>query len=219
MDPASQEVLAQATARLAHEIKNSLAGIVAALDVLRDRLSPAAKVNDVLDRVDIEVKRIEGSVKELGTYAAPREAVLTRTRLRDVIEHSLENTPLSATTKVHRHYHEEMPPIAVDPKLLGQALHRILLNAEEAMPDGGTLTVSTAWDQERAVISIRDTGAGVPAAEIDRIFEPFFSRKMRGLGLGLAISRTLVDAHGGSLSVVSPDEGGTEFVIVLPHQA
>ena len=96
MHPSSREVLGAATARLAHEIKNSLAGIIGGLEVLRDRLSPTVEVDEVLDRVDAEVKRIEGSVKELTTYATPTAAVLTRTRLRDVIERSLENAPLSA---------------------------------------------------------------------------------------------------------------------------
>jgi signal transduction histidine kinase len=219
MHPASREVLGQATARLAHEIKNSLTGIAGALEVLHDRLGPSREMDDVLERVSAEVKRIEDSVKELSTFAAPMSPVLMRTDLKDVIEKTLESAPLSTTTKIARRYHEAMPPIAVDRRLLGQALHRILLNAEEAMPDGGTLTVSTMWDHDRALISIRDTGKGVPVEELERIFEPFFSRKMRGLGLGLAISRTLVDAHGGSLSAVSPAEGGTEFVIVLPRQS
>ncbi len=219
MDTTSRQVLGKATARLAHEIKNSLTGIVGALEVLQDRLSPTTEIDDIMVRVGAEVQRIEGSVKELSAFAEPKAPVLKRTNLHDVIDQSLEKAPLSASTRVARQYQDGMPPIAVDEKLLGQALHRILLNAEEAMPDGGTLTVSTTWDQDRALISIRDTGSGVPAEELERIFEPFFTRKMRGLGLGLAISRTLVDAHSGSLSVVSPAEGGTEFVIVLPHSS
>lgn len=219
MDTGSREVLGKATARLAHEIKNSLTGIVGALEVLKDHLSPTTAIDDIMARVGTEVQRIEGSVKELSAFAEPKAPVLKRTNLHEVIDRSLEKTPLSASTSVTRQYQDGMPPIAVDEKLLGQALHRILLNAEEAMPDGGTLTVSTTWDPDRALISIRDTGTGVPAEELERIFEPFFTHKMRGLGLGLAITRTLVDAHGGSLSVVSPAEGGTEFVIVLPHQS
>ena len=219
MDTSSREVLGRATARLAHEIKNSLTGIVGALEVLQDRLSPTTEIDDIMARVGHEVQRIEGSVEELSTFAEPKAAVLKRTNLHEVIEQSLEKASLSTSTKVARQYQDGMPPIAVDEKLLGQALHRILANAEEAMPDGGTLTVSTTWDQDRALISIRDTGSGVPAEELERIFEPFFTRKMRGLGLGLAITRTLVDAHGGSLSAVSPAEGGTEFVIVLPRQS
>ena len=219
MDTASREVLGRATARLAHEIKNSLTGIVGALEVLKDHLSPTPAIDDIMARVGTEVQRIEGSVKELSAFAEPKAPVLKKTNLHDVIDQSLEKTPLSVSTRVTRQYQDGMPPIAVDERLLGQALRRILLNAEEAMPDGGTLTVSTTWDPDRALISIRDTGSGVPAEELERIFEPFFTHKMRGLGLGLAITRTLVDAHGGSLSVVSPAEGGTEFVIVLPRQS
>lgn len=217
MNPSSSEVLGKAGARLAHEIKNSLTGIAGALQVLQDRLDPSPEVDEILQRVDAEVRRIEGSVKELSDFAEPKSPVLQKKNLSEVIEQSLMKAPLSARTKIQRQYETAMPMVRVDEKLLGQALHRILLNAEEAMPDGGTLTVSTTWAGDRAMISIRDTGRGVPAEELERIFEPFFTSKMRGLGLGLAISRTLVDAHGGHLSVVSPAEGGTEFVIVLPH--
>ncbi len=217
MDPSSRDVLEKAGARLAHEIKNSLTGIAGALHVLQDRLTPSADIDEIFQRVNVEVRRIEGSVKELSEYSEPKSPVLKRRHLRDVIERCLENAPLSASTRILRHYQDGMPPIPVDERLLGQALHRILINAEEAMPDGGTLSVSTTSAEDRTMISIRDTGRGVPAEELERIFEPFFTSKMRGLGLGLAITRTLVHAHGGQLSVVSPAEGGTEFVIVLPH--
>lgn len=212
-------MLGKAGARLAHEIKNSLAGIVGALQVLQDHLSHSPEVDEILQRVDAEVRRIEGSVKELSDFAEPKSPVLQQKDLRALIEQSLSKAPLSASTKVQRQYEETMPLILVDEKLLGQALHRIFLNAEEAMPDGGVLTVSTTCAEDRVMISIRDTGRGVPAEELERIFEPFSTSKMRGLGLGLAITRTLVDAHGGQLSVVSPAEGGAEFVIALPHTA
>lgn len=215
MNPASREVLGKAGARLAHEIKNSLTGIAGALQVLQDRLHPSGEVEEIFRRVDVEVHRIEGAVKDLFEFSEPRSPVLKRKDLRDVIEQTLAHAPLSESMHITRQY-AEMPPVPVDEKLLGQALQRILINAEEAMPNGGTLTISTTSAEDRVMISIRDTGRGVPAEELERIFEPFFTSKIRGLGLGLAISRTLVAAHGGHLSVVSPAEGGTELVIVLP---
>lgn len=217
MDSSSREVLEKATARLAHEIKNSITGIAGAVEVLRDRLTPSAHIDEVLERVDGEVERIQTSVKELSEFSQAKLPIMTQRHLHEVIEQSLAKAPLSTTTQVMRRYQDGMPPIPVDEKLLGEALRRIVHNAGEAMPDGGTLTVSTAWDRDRVLISIRDTGRGVPAEELDQIFEPFVTSKTRGLGLGLAISRTAVDAHGGSLSVVSPADGGTEFVIVLPN--
>lgn len=216
MDSSARDVLEKATARLAHEIKNSITGIAGALDVLHDRLTPSPEIDEVLERVDVEVDRIQTSVKELSEFSQARSPVMTRRQLHDVIERSLATAALSASTRITRRYQDGMPPILVDEKLLGEALRRIVRNAGEAMPEGGTLTVSTTWDRDRVLISIRDTGRGVPAGELDQIFEPFVTSKMRGLGLGLAISRTAVAAHGGSLAVVSPADGGTEFVIVLP---
>jgi signal transduction histidine kinase len=218
MNTSSQEVLGRAGARLAHELKNSLTGIVGALQVLQDRLRPSPDVEEILQRVDAEVRRIEESVKELSDFAEPKAPVLKPIDVQKVVEKVLAEAPLKPSTQIVRHYQEDMPQVRVDEKLIGQALHRVVLNAVEAMPEGGTVTVSTTWAEDRVTISIRDTGHGVPAQELSRIFDPFVTSKTRGLGLGLAISRALVDVHGGHLSVVSPVEGGTEFIIVLPHE-
>ena len=116
MDTSSREVLGKATARLAHEIKNSLTGIVGALEVLKDHLSPTPAIDDIMARVGAEVQRIEGSVKELSAFAEPKAPVLKKTNLHDVIDQSLEKTPLSVSTRVARQYQDGMPPIAVDEK-------------------------------------------------------------------------------------------------------
>lgn len=212
------EVLEKAAGRLSHEIKNSLTGISGALQVLRDRLSPDVDYGGILERIDAELRRIEVSVEELARFSSPKRPVLVRRNLHDVIERALSRAPLGASTRIHRRYQDGLPPVAVDERLLGQAIERLIVNAQEAMPSGGVLTISTQWDEHRVLVSIHDTGDGIPDGTLESIFEPFFTSKMRGLGLGLAISRTLVQAHGGSLSVASPQGNGTEFVIALPRQ-
>ena len=134
-----------------------------------------------------------------------------------MIERALTRTALGASTRVSRRYQKGLPSIPFDDKLIAQAIERILANARDAMPTGGILTISTAWDENHVLISIRDTGKGIPEVELPHVLEPFVTDKTRGLGLGLAITRDLVRAHGGSLFVRSPEGKGTEFVIRLPR--
>lgn len=215
--PEGQALLASAAARLSHEIRNSLAGIAGALDVLRDRVTDDPDIDDVFGRVRREVARIESSVAELSHFAEATQPVLKRKNLHEVIDRVLSRTPLGATTKVKRDYGIDVRTVRVDEKLLGEALRRVFLNALDAMPSGGTLSVTTSCASGRVVITVRDTGPGIHEERLGAIFEPFYSGKSRGLGLGLAITRRCVEAHGGSISAAStPGAEGTELTIVLP---
>ena len=106
--------------------------------------------------------------------------------------------------------------IVADPGQLLQVFLNLLLNGIEAMPAGGTLTVATARDDGHVTITISDQGPGIPTSDMDKIFEPFFTKKRRGTGLGLAISKELVLRHGGAIEVRNSEEGGAQFVIRLP---
>ena len=216
MAEADQELLLKASARLSHEIKNSLAGLSAALEVLQDRTGSAVWTEDVVPRIHQEIARIENSVAELRAFAMPTEAVLRTGDLHELIDRSIERTRLKATTQIARAYCESMPLVAMDERLLGDAFQRILINADDAMPDGGTVTIATGLEDDNARVSFHDNGPGIDTVDIHRIFEPFFSSKTRGLGLGLTITRTLVDAHGGTLEASAPPAGGMKVVFDLP---
>ncbi len=111
---------------------------------------------------------------------------------------------------------QEPLPCPVDEQLLGQALLNIMINARQAMPDGGELRITTAVDGDTAVISVTDTGVGIEEKDIERIFRPFFSTKASGSGLGLSITQRIVSEHGGILACESELEKGTTFTIRLP---
>jgi signal transduction histidine kinase len=208
-------LLMSAAARLSHEIRNSLAGIVGALDVLQDSIPASEALDDVMGRIRREVLRIEGSVKELTQFADPRTPVLLKRNVHEVIDQALNRSQLVATTKVLRNYGDNLPLAAIDDKLLGEALYRLFRNAQDAMPAGGELSVTTSSGADRIVITVRDTGAGIAPEDLSLIFEPFYSRKTRGLGLGLTIVRRLIEAHGGSISASAADRGA-EINISLP---
>ncbi len=212
-----QKVLGKAMARLAHELRNSLTGLSGAFEVLKDRLPGKDDYEDVLVRVEAEIERILKAVDELTRFSEPLRPVRLEGSIHQVIEHALARTPLGASTRVNKRYQAGLPSLPFDDKLLGQAVERILANACDAMPDGGTLTIATSWDEDYVLISIQDTGRGIPEEKLPRVLEPFVTDKPHGLGLGLAITRELVRAHGGTLSVRSPESGGTELVITLPR--
>jgi two-component system sensor histidine kinase HydH len=123
----------------------------------------------------------------------------------------------------------ELPPVSCDPEQLKQVFLNLALNAFQAMPRGGRLRVTASlsrdelarWREprfrdDRLEVRFRDTGPGIPAEARENIFVPFYTTKEKGTGLGLAISQRIIKSHGGSISVVSPPEGGAEFVVSLP---
>lgn len=215
VDSPPQSVLTMAAGRLSHEIRNSLAGVAGALDVLEDRLPPTPEVDEVLERIRSEIGRIKGWVTELAMFAEPAVPVLQRRDVHQVIDRALHRAPLVATTRVDRRYGAGVPPTQLDEKLLAEALSRLFLNAQQAMPSGGTLGIVTSVHDGLIQISIRDTGPGIRGDELATVFEPFYSGKTRGLGLGLAIARRLVEAQGGSVALTSSPGSGTELTITL----
>jgi signal transduction histidine kinase len=107
-------------------------------------------------------------------------------------------------------------PLKADPELLHRALSNLVLNAMDAMPEGGTLTVSARMQGERVEICVADTGEGMTPEECERLFTPYYTTKQYGTGLGLAIVQSVVADHAGTISVESRRGGGTAFVILLP---
>lgn len=213
--PEHEDVLTNAAARLSHEIKNSLTGIAGALAVLSDRLDHDSEMTDVLSKIRTEVDRIDGSVKELTAFANPKVPILRKRNIHEVIDRAIEGARLRASTRVARDYSANLPPIRLDERLLIEALARMFSNAQDVMPAGGELHVRTLRTDENVVVRVRDTGPGIRDGELEKVFRPFVTSKTRGLGLGLAIIRRVVQAHGGSVSASSVP-GGAEFTIVLP---
>jgi len=204
---------------VAHEVRNSLAGVKGAVQILLSRsLSDRdmAVMRDVVARVDAANELIN----DLMTFARPRPPQPTVIRLRSLVE--------GAIGVVEREAAERGIPITLDgcdvpvtgdAELLRAAIVNLLLNAIQAMASGGRIEVAITL-ADMAVIEVRDTGPGIPAEIRDRVFQPFFTTKSRGSGLGLPIAQRTADAHGGSLELEVPPEGGTRVRLKLPvHRA
>jgi signal transduction histidine kinase len=121
--------------------------------------------------------------------------------------------------KVHTNLDTTLPVISADPDLIHRALSNLVLNAIDAMPQGGELTIRTQARDDRVELSVSDTGSGLTSEECERLFTPYYTTKQHGTGLGLAIVQSVVSDHGGKISVESVKDKGTTFRIELPCEA
>ncbi len=208
---------------LVHEVRNPLAGIKAAMEVLSGESTIAKEDRDILFRVVWEVKRIEGLFTNMLDFARPKPPQFSTVSLKEVIDRALLFTPAITRQKVKVAWEREnpVPLIQADPNQLYQVFLNLFLNAAAAMPEGGTLSIviTTNKAAEMVEVAISDTGKGIDEALLDDIFTPFFTTKPTGSGLGLATSKTLIDLHGGSIVASNRLDGGALFLIALPISA
>jgi two-component system, NtrC family, sensor histidine kinase HydH len=206
---------------LAHEIRNPLGSIKGAAQVLRSEAKSEEQRN-LLDVITEEVNRLNRVVTQFLNYARPYSPELRPRSINAVIEKALavvEADSLSARIDIQWELHPHLPPVPMDQEQIHQVILNIAINAIEAMPDGGTLTVRTfriESDAGDAVgVTIRDTGLGISRKHLRQIFTPFFTTKERGVGLGLAVCERIIRNHGGRIRVKSIPGQGTIFYIRL----
>lgn len=204
-------------AGLAHELRNPLAGISGALHVLGSELDAADPRRALLGDVQGQIARMNKTLTDLLQHARPAEPQRIGVDINAVLEQSLRFLPRGAIDVVRR-LDDDLPPLLVDPNLLHQAFLNILVNARQAMPQGGLITLATRFDDRRGAVQVRisDSGSGIRTEDIDRIFQPFFTTKTQGTGLGLAIAARIVEQHGGRIDVESAPDQGATFTITLP---
>lgn len=220
LDMAHRESLAQLGemgAMLAHEIRNPLAGIKGYAQVIGK--SPQDERNSSFaQRIVMETQRLEKLVSDLLSYARSNQESLTKVDLCEVIAHSVA---------LLRHEAEQFKVNLItdcpdgiltggNRDRLGQVLLNLCKNAIQAMPVGGTLRITAAVAGKRAIISVCDDGQGISQEDMKRVFEPFFTTRARGTGLGLALCKKIVEEHGGKITVQSVVGEGTAVSITIP---
>ncbi|HEY6271782.1 MAG TPA: ATP-binding protein [Terriglobales bacterium] len=216
--------LGQLSAGLAHEIRNPLGVIKGSAELLKQKLSESDSLaRELAGYIYTEVNRVSALVGRFLDFARPSQLVLHAEDLPQVMERSLKAVAqqgASVLVEVHCDYEPGLPPVMIDHELCEQAFTNLILNACEAMGDqGGELWIrihrAPASDGDRVIIEIEDSGPGVAAELKEQIFNPFFTTKKTGVGLGLAIVSKIVDAHGGVLTLCSLGRGAC-FRLVLP---
>jgi PAS domain S-box-containing protein len=202
---------------VAHEVKNPIAGIRGALQVISTRMPAESRdrlvVGDILARLD----SLNEMVHDLLLFARPREPKLVPVTVGPLIDATvvlLKRDPVFARVVVQVHGGEQT--LDADPELLQIVFSNLLLNAAQAMNGDGRVDVTITRRDGTCDIAFRDTGPGMPADVRERIFEPFFTTKHRGTGLGLSTARRVVDQHGGQIRAECPEGGGTSVVVSLP---
>ncbi|HUU01189.1 MAG TPA: ATP-binding protein [Myxococcota bacterium] len=224
-------VLGEMSAGLAHEIRNPLGAIKGAAQYL----DPAAVGEDASEFLRIiieETDRLNLVVNQFLDYARPFQAPIKSTAVNEVVEKTLRLVSTNLSEKgieLRLELQDDLPPLLANAQQLTQVLLNLLNNATEAMPSGGVLSVKTrqrgdgrgSWSNAGGPsasleIIISDTGHGITAETLGRIFVPFFTTKERGTGLGLAISQRIVEHHGGSIKIRTEEEKGSTFTIVFP---
>jgi PAS domain S-box-containing protein len=210
----------QLTASMAHEFNNPLGIISGFAQGLLSSMDPSEENYRHVQIIAEETKRCEKLVQELLEFGRPKSAEFALTSIDEII-HKTVDLIKSHAAKNHvetvTSIAEDLPPIYADAQQLQQVILNLCLNAVDAMPTGGKLTVGAAGDSNRITITVADTGYGIDADTARKIFQPFFTaRKRRGLGLGLSICDKIVSAHGGRISVHSKPGEGTTFDVRLP---
>ena len=208
-------------AGLAHEIRNPLAAILNAATLLEDEESLTAEERaSILEAVKTEARRLNTTLSDFLLFARPREPTRQTGDLGKLVEHVAallqEERTRPGGIQVDIRIDPTIPQFTFDPDQLTQVLWNIARNGVEAMQGHGRLTLELARRNGEVLITVADTGPGIPPEEHRRIFQPFFSKKPGGTGLGLALAQRIVTAHGGRIDLESAPAQGSRFIICLP---
>ena len=213
--------LGELSAGLAHEIKNPLAGIKGAIEVIRDSIPTSDIHREILGDVLHEVNRIDRIVRDLLNYAKPKPPSLSDIQLAEMAQRIVAMVNKSSNNdalSIRVHKLTPIPGFTGDEIQLEQVLLNLLLNAQKAMTAGGHIDVRLSHDPLEAVVrmEVEDDGPGIPEEVLKRLFQPFFTTRTDGTGLGLATCLKNVQYHGGVIDVKSEPGRGAKFVVTLP---
>lgn len=213
--------LGEMAAGMAHEIRNPLGGIQLYASLLSKDLLDRPDSLSIVKKISSGVKRLESLVSQVLSFSREIKANTTTMDLRNVVDQSIELTSAVLREQCIECVVDgpESLMVKADSLLLGQALLNLLLNAAEAIESNGTIGIAleklAEGDAHQFRLCVRDSGPGIAADVIDRIFNPFFTTRDAGTGLGLAIVHRIVEAHDGSIRVFNGETGGAVFEIVI----
>jgi PAS domain S-box-containing protein len=203
-------VLGQLAGGVGHELRNPLGAIKNAAYFLNMVLEePESEVKEAMEIMAKEVATSEKIISSLLDFARAKPPTRRKVDVNDLVRNALSRATVPEKVEVVTQL-EELPAILADPDQLGQVFANIILNGFQAMPEGGQLVVKTSEVSEKpprsgwVAVSFADTGVGIPEENLGKLFEPLFTTKAKGIGLGLAVTRTLVEGHGGTIEIQSP---------------
>ncbi|EFK97827.1 Signal transduction histidine-protein kinase atoS [sediment metagenome] len=204
---------------IAHEIRNPLAGISANVQVLAEIITDKKEYQKFFDVILEEISRVEKIIHDLLDYSRPTKLLLSKVFITEVFEHI--QTLTSAQFNKQKVAIEfllpaSLPPIRADFGQVIQVFLNCLMNAAQALPEGGKIILQCDALNDHLNISIKDRGMGIKPALLDKIFEPFFTTRDKGLGLGLSVTKKIMEDHKGSISIESIENIGTTVKLLFP---
>jgi signal transduction histidine kinase len=216
--------MGQLAAGVAHELNNPLGVVLLYAHLLREEAGESSAMHKELSLISDQATRCKRIVSDLLDFARENKLLLEQISVEELIKRSLAGLPLPPEIKIVFQLGHKHPECEVDPAQMIQVLTNLYSNAFAAMPDGGTLTIATLEEGDRLILSVHDTGTGILAENMKRIFQPFFTTKQigKGTGLGLAVVYGIVKMHRGDITLDSnadPARGPTwtRFKVSIPH--
>jgi signal transduction histidine kinase len=204
---------------VAHEVKNPLAAIKGALQVIGGRMPAQSRDRLIMNEVVARVDSLNDIVQDLLVFARPRDPQLTAVPLAELLENTaalLRKDPAYASLGIT--VSGTRPVVPLDADQMRTVFLNLLLNAAQASGASGRITVTIGTDDLAATVAVADDGPGIPAEVRPKVFEPFFTTKHRGTGLGLPTAKRVVERHRGTIDVDCPPGGGTIVTVTLPMQ-
>jgi signal transduction histidine kinase len=211
--------MGEMAAGISHEIRNPLGIIRSSAELLKKKAAKTDPANALPDIIVEEATRLNGIITDFINFARPRSPKLSPCRLEDIIDKNISY--LSAQIDegryvIERNYHNPLPGVMADAPMLHQSFLNLFINAMQAMPEGGRIRVAIRPEGNRVMIEIDDDGPGIPADLLDKIWDPFFTTKDKGTGLGLGIVKNIIESHGGGIRIANRAPQGARVTIELP---
>lgn len=210
--------LAEIASGVVHEVRNPLGAIKGAVEILEDELAPDSPRREFAQIAKTEVERIDKLVQEFFHFARAKEPNKTPTDINEIIravKRLIETQAENQNVKVSDDLSENLPLVPLDGEQIKQVLLNLAINALQAMPEGGNLIFRTIRENEQLRVEVEDAGGGISETVKGKIFDPFFSTKDKGLGLGLSVVYKIINQHNGQINVFSTS-GGTRFEVIFP---
>jgi len=214
--------IGQLAGGVGHELRNPLGAIKNAVYYIKGKVAKSElaqnepRVMEFLDIVDDEINSSNKIISDLLGFSRVGKPAVSSARIEKVIESTLTRTPIPENIELTKKLDTGLPEVNIDTDQIQQVLVNIITNATQAMPEGGKLTIAAGEKDSFLEVEIADTGFGMTQEVVDKIFDPLYTTKAKGIGLGLAVCKSIIDRHEGSIEVKSEVGKGTTFTIKLP---
>jgi signal transduction histidine kinase len=211
--------LGEMTAAISHEIRNPLGIIKSSAELLKKKMTTLEPGNRIPQIIVDEAGRLNNIITDFLNYAKPRDPKFIPCRVEEIIQKNIRFLEPHIQEQGYRicwDVPQDIPNIDADGEMLYQSFLNLLINAMQAMPEGGDIHIQLSQNENRMKIVFDDQGSGIPDHLKDKIWDPFFTNKEKGTGLGLGIVKKIIEAHNGTVQIDNSDEGGARVTIELP---